>query len=653
LSKAGISQQQAQANVNFLKSQSESWLAVLFNVFSSVGRNARNTVGDVINVWASISDEKETSQAFHKVLELFKQSFGKSQPATGDHGNNEGSVTAMMQDILLILLPYLSVPDTQQLFNILLTKEVLSSNDNGVQKRGYKLLAKIMETNRIQIDAEEILRQLDGFTNALSAAAKKDRFFLLSQLVLKLPSSSMHVIPSIIPEAVLGTKEPSEKGRHAAFELVVIMGTKMSEGGVVKRSMMDGMDEDNESPGDAKASINEYMTMVAGGLAGATPHMISATITAISRLMFEFKDQISETMQTELLSTLIVFVTSNNREIVKSALGYIKLSIHTLPLELFKPHLPQLVPALLNWSHDHANHFKVKVRHIFERMMRRLSFEEIYQNVGGTDEARERGKVLLNIKKRKERAKKKKAAREDADNDEEFERPAGKQGAGDAFEDVLYGSESELEDSDDDDQPSASAPKDKEPQKKKGDRGGARLRMDDDDPMDLLEGAAARISNSKGGSKRKPGQDASRFKTDADTGKIRFDDSSDDEADDKAASTNVAGTAYREGITGVDGFTRGPNGRVKFNKDTKKRRREELDAGDGDVEMDDASGAKAKAQVAAKKKKQNIFGQEFKAKRAGGDVKKNGVEPYAYMPLNQAAKKKRGGSNKLGIASNR
>lgn len=29
--------------------------------------------------------------------------------------------------------------------------------------------------------------------------------------------------------------------------------------------------------------------MVAGGLAGASPHMISATVTAISRLVFEFK----------------------------------------------------------------------------------------------------------------------------------------------------------------------------------------------------------------------------------------------------------------------------------------------------------------------------------------------------------------------------
>ena len=111
----------------------------------------------------------------------------------------------------------------------------------------------------------------------------------------------------MIPEAVLGTKEPSEKARAAAFDLVVAMGRKMSEGGVVKRNLVDGMDEDdnqasegtvpdlyeyvytvNEGP-PAKASIEEYLTMVAGGLAGATPHMISATVTAISRLVFEFK----------------------------------------------------------------------------------------------------------------------------------------------------------------------------------------------------------------------------------------------------------------------------------------------------------------------------------------------------------------------------
>ena len=68
-------------------------------------------------------------------------------------------------------------------------------------------------------------------------------------LLPKIPSESLHVIPGLIPEAVLGTKEPSEKARNAAFDFIVAMGKKMSEGGVVRRDLVDGMDEDGMSDG--------------------------------------------------------------------------------------------------------------------------------------------------------------------------------------------------------------------------------------------------------------------------------------------------------------------------------------------------------------------------------------------------------------------
>lgn len=227
----------------------------------------------------------------------------------------------------------------------------------------------------------------------------------------------------------MGTKEPSEKARAAAFDLIVAMANRMDTGGVVRRSLVDGMDEDGAQ--DISANIEEFMTMVAGGLAGATPHMISATVTAISRLVFDFKSkalsiiyyqlvnsyptgQISFKMHTDILTTMIVFLSSANREIVKSVLGFIKLGVHTLPLDILRPHLKELVPALLSWSHDHKNHFKLKVRHIFERMLRRFSWEEIY-GYAGEEEA---SKVLVNIKKRKERAKRKKANRTEDDDDE-------------------------------------------------------------------------------------------------------------------------------------------------------------------------------------------------------------------------------------------
>jgi len=264
------------------------------------------------------------------------------------------------------------------------------------------------------------------------------------------------------------------------------------------------------------ANIEEYMTMLAGGLAGASPHMISATVTAISRSVFEFKgecswyeliaqlshhlsDAISAKMLNEIIQTLLVFLTSANREIVKSVLGFVKLSIHTFSTELIRPHLNELVSALLRWSHDHKNHFKVKVRHIFERMLRRFSWEEVY-TCAGNDEA---GKVLLNIKKRKDRAKKKKFAREEGEDQVQVCQNASetlflltsvsqpshrKPAIGSGFEDALYGSESELEDTDDEDV--STVPNELG---KKNVEYGARLRLDDDEPMDLLQGAAGHV----------------------------------------------------------------------------------------------------------------------------------------------------------------
>lgn len=113
---------------------------------------------------------------------------------------------------------------------------------------------------------------------------------------------------------------------------------------------------------------------------------------------------------------------------------------------------------------------------------------------------------------------------------------------------------------------------------------------------------------------RKPGQDASKFKTDDDTGKMIIDEDSDSDTAAPSKSTNkedVVGTAYRDSFVSADGFTRAPSGRVKFNKDTKKRRRAEMEDGDADVDMLDPSSPLKAAKQTPKSVK---IGSEFKAK---------------------------------------
>jgi hypothetical protein len=86
-----------------------------------------------------------------------------------------------------------------------------------------------------------------------------------------------------------------------------------------------------------------------------------------------------------------------------------------------------------------------------------------------------------------------------------------------------------------------------------------------------------------------------------------FDDSDSDV--DSVGEPDVAGTAYQEALTSTDGFTRGSGGRIKFNKDTKKRRRENA-VEDEDVEMAEVEPARQ----TVKKKSDLKLGHEFRAK---------------------------------------
>ena len=196
------------------------------------------------------------AQAYQKLVTLFKQNLSKAQATASGRGPASDSMTVVTQDLLLLVLPYLSPDDSSALLNMYLSGDVLESKDNGVQKRGYKILARLVEGGKVNVDAAAVLKKLEGVVDGLAAAAKKDRMLLLTAVVSTIPPESLHLVPSIITEAVLGTKEPSEKARNAAFDLIVAMGQKMAAGGVVKRDMVEGMDEDGAGDGKLRDPLH-------------------------------------------------------------------------------------------------------------------------------------------------------------------------------------------------------------------------------------------------------------------------------------------------------------------------------------------------------------------------------------------------------------
>jgi ribosomal RNA-processing protein 12 len=112
----------------------------------------------------------------------------------------------------------------------------------------------------------------------------------ISQIVEFLPESDLYFVPSILPEVIISAKEVNEKARTAAFDLLVLMGEKMRQGGVVVNSKVANMPDDAPN---VPATLEEYFTMVSAGLAGSTPHMISASITALTRILYHYRGSFS------------------------------------------------------------------------------------------------------------------------------------------------------------------------------------------------------------------------------------------------------------------------------------------------------------------------------------------------------------------------
>lgn len=194
---------------------------------------------------------QEIVAMFRKVVSLFEQNLANPRPIP--KGGEASNMTLMAQDLLVLLLSELPQTQCQELWNICVSSSVIGNPDGGIQKRGYRLLSKLVQGGKLaNLNVEDVLFQLTARSESVAAPAKRDRITLFALLIDALPNTSLHTIPNLIPETVLTTKEPAERTRSAAFNLIVAMGHKMKEGGTVKRSRLDGMDDESSNEGIAE-----------------------------------------------------------------------------------------------------------------------------------------------------------------------------------------------------------------------------------------------------------------------------------------------------------------------------------------------------------------------------------------------------------------
>lgn len=603
-----VTREVAKKNVEYLGQYAGNMLAVLFNVYTQTLPQTRGPILQTINTFLSITPNQELMETFDRVSKMLaaelqtsnseeKQKTQKTQKSK-DH---MPSTAQTLMDLVITMSVYLPRESFASLFEI--AAVIINKQDEPqLQKKAYKLIPRLADSEigkvALQERSAELQNLITSSTEKVSAPARRERLAAIIALLPHIPDTSLHFIPAVLSEVVICCKENNERARETAYELLVQMGHRMVEanGASIDNTKVPHMPKDAPA---GTANIEEYFTMVSAGLAGSTPHMISASITAISRLLYEFRQQLSEQTLSDLVQTMDLFLTSNNREIVKSCLGFVKICVIGIPVELMLPRLSTLVPNLIVWSNEHKGHFKAKVKHILERMVRRFGYENIHDNCPDSDR-----KLIVNIRKTKERSKKRKDAAkanndgEDSDEDED----GNKRQFENAYDEALYSSDSESEGSDDEDGPR---------QKKKAQKGGKTFIVEDEDePLDLLDKKAlANISSTKPMKQRKPTRTKAKFDLD---GKIILGKDSDDEDNamdiDKPNPEDTGVGAYVAALKGKDVAKRGRGGKLKFSN------RRSKDEDDNMEEMDEDDAAAVKNKISPGRDR----GSRFRGRGGGG-----------------------------------
>jgi ribosomal RNA-processing protein 12 len=312
----------------------------------------------------------------------------------------------------------------------------------------------------------------------------------------------------------------------------------------------------------------------------------------------------------ELVNTVLMCMSQKNREVTKASLGFIKIAIVCLKAELLELCLEDIVKTVLDHSQDFKSHFKSKIRHIFERLIRKFSFEQIDQYF-----PEDHKKLILNIKKRRESLKK----RKQSSLNQEAEPPV--KPSKKKFEEAFQDSDSELESDNDDYIPDQF--KEVRTSKKKG-KPMAVIR--EGEVVDFLDrNVVSQVSHQQ---KLKKSKINAQFKSNQD-GKMVIADSDDERDEQKEV---VSEDFYKQSIENELAFTRGPDGRVKF---LKRKRNGDVDGADGETTTghrwnQNGKNKREKAEVDVNK----MLGRQYKSKRAKGDVKRAGMpDPHAYIPL--------------------
>ncbi|XP_059803243.1 RRP12-like protein [Hypanus sabinus] len=560
----------------------KNFLPILFNVYCTQPENGENPANrlpvlDTIKAYLSIADQQLVCGFLEKAKEKLE--------------NSESSefTRLSVMDLLVAMAPLVDEASMGHIYQIILL--FLQSKGHSMQKKAYRILEVICGGEQepcrqfVHQHLEELKATLLQSLKTAASPAKRPRLKCLIHIVKKLSAEHQDFIIALLPEVIICMKEVSIGARRNGYTLLVEIGQAFMR-----------------FHSDPQMAIKEYLALVYAGLTGSVT-MISCTVLALTRLVFEFKDKMDVPTIEQLLKNVCLLLQSKTRDVVKSALSFIKVVLFIMDTSALAQQLQLLMESIGSMRDDSRRHFRMKIKNIFTKFIRKFGFDMIDSMV-----PEEYHKVLVNIRKAEARNKRQRARKQNA-SELESEDETPKQSR-DSIEDILAETDSEDEGIEE-----KKALKKQPVQKKPAwlKEGG------DDEPLNFLDPQVSQRVLATNPALRKKSNIKHDYSVTPDGRLIISEGPRDEQMNDSEDEAN-------EILEEV-----GAKSKVG-----QKQRFKSADGDDMQVDCSYKAGGSGIHRPRPMKKNKD-YGAEYRAVKGQGDMKKKGKhDPFAYVPLNKA-----------------
>ncbi|XP_074576063.1 uncharacterized protein LOC141832455 [Curcuma longa] len=130
--------------------------------------------------------------------------------------------------------------------------------------------------------------------------------------------------------------------------------------------------------GNSQPDLRRLFVMVMGYLSSESTHIMSGAVSALSLLIYNDAEFCLSVPN--LIPSVLFLLQSKSNEVIKAALGFVKVLVSSVKLENLINLVPDILKGILPWSEVTKYHFRSKVVVILDILIRKCGLEAVDHN---------------------------------------------------------------------------------------------------------------------------------------------------------------------------------------------------------------------------------------------------------------------------------